>query len=185
MMRFEFGIFDSFDLGGVEPGQVMTERLEFAVEAERVGFDHYHLAEHHGTPLSVCPSPNLFLSALTQRTRTIRMGALVYVLPAYDPFRLAEEIAALDQLSGGRPCSLSTRRAAPWHRGVPHRSLQSRRPGRPRRRRGHNRLQGECCVSIGMCLSRPVSFPRFREASAGIQSLWSVGRTAYARASWP
>jgi alkanesulfonate monooxygenase SsuD/methylene tetrahydromethanopterin reductase-like flavin-dependent oxidoreductase (luciferase family) len=52
--------------------------------------------------LSVCPSPSLFLSALTQRTNRIRMGALVYVLPAYDPFRLAEEIATLDQLSGGR-----------------------------------------------------------------------------------
>jgi alkanesulfonate monooxygenase SsuD/methylene tetrahydromethanopterin reductase-like flavin-dependent oxidoreductase (luciferase family) len=102
MVRFEFGVFDSFDLGGIEPGQLMTERLEFAQEAERLGFDHYHLAEHHATPLSVCPSPNLFLAALTQRTRTIRMGALVYVLPAYDPFRLAEEIAALDQLSGGR-----------------------------------------------------------------------------------
>lgn len=102
MATFEFGIFDSFDLGTAEPAQVMTERLEFAAEAERLGFDHYHLAEHHGTPLSVCPSPNLFLSALTQRSHTIRMGALVYVLPAYDPFRLAEEIAALDQLSGGR-----------------------------------------------------------------------------------
>src|SRR4051812_8210573 len=101
-VRFEFGVFDSFDLGDAGPGQVMTERLEFAAEAERLGFDHYHLAEHHATPLSVCPSPNLFLSALTQRTSRIRMGALVYVLPAYDPFRLAEEIATLDQLSGGR-----------------------------------------------------------------------------------
>jgi alkanesulfonate monooxygenase SsuD/methylene tetrahydromethanopterin reductase-like flavin-dependent oxidoreductase (luciferase family) len=102
VVRFEFGIFDSFDLGNAGPGQVMTERLDFAVEAERLGFDHYHLAEHHATPLSVCPSPNLFLSALTQRTSRIRMGALVYVLPGYEPFRLAEEIAALDQLSGGR-----------------------------------------------------------------------------------
>lgn len=101
-MRFEFGIFDSFDLGGAGPEQVLAERLDFAVEAERLGFDHYHLAEHHATPLSVCPSPNLFLSALTQRTAKIRMGALVYVLPAYDPFRLAEEIAVLDRLSGGR-----------------------------------------------------------------------------------
>lgn len=101
-VRFEFGVFDSFDLGDAGPGQVLTERLDFAAEAERLGFDHYHLAEHHATPLSVCPSPNLFLSALTQRTSRIRMGALVYVLPAYDPFRLAEEIATLDQLSGGR-----------------------------------------------------------------------------------
>jgi alkanesulfonate monooxygenase SsuD/methylene tetrahydromethanopterin reductase-like flavin-dependent oxidoreductase (luciferase family) len=102
VVRFEFGVFDSFDLGAAGPGQVMADRLAFAADADRLGFDHYHLAEHHATPLSVCPSPNLFLSAMTQRTTRIRMGALVYVLPAYDPFRLAEEIAALDQLSGGR-----------------------------------------------------------------------------------
>jgi len=84
-VRFEFGVFDNLDLGGATAGQVMTERLEFVVEAERLGFDHYHLAEHHATPLSVCPSPNLFLSARTQRTRRIRIGALVYVLPRVRP----------------------------------------------------------------------------------------------------
>jgi alkanesulfonate monooxygenase SsuD/methylene tetrahydromethanopterin reductase-like flavin-dependent oxidoreductase (luciferase family) len=99
---FEFGIFDSFDQGNSTPGQVIANRLDFAVEAERAGISHYHVTEHHGTPLSVCPSPNLFLAALSQRTRAMRIGALVHVLPAYDPLRLAEEIAVLDQLTGGR-----------------------------------------------------------------------------------
>ena len=58
------------------------------------------MTEHHGTPLSVCPSPNLFLAALSQRTTTMRIGALVHVLPMYEPLRLAEEIAVLDQLTG-------------------------------------------------------------------------------------
>jgi alkanesulfonate monooxygenase SsuD/methylene tetrahydromethanopterin reductase-like flavin-dependent oxidoreductase (luciferase family) len=97
-----FGIFDSFDLSHDTPGAVLRERLAFAQEAERLGFEHYHVTEHHGTPLSVSPSPNVFLAALSQRTTTMRFGALVYVLPGYDPFRLAEEIATLDQLSGGR-----------------------------------------------------------------------------------
>ena len=44
----------------------------------------------------------MFLSALAQRTKRLRFGPLVYVLPLYDPLRLAEEIALLDQLSGGR-----------------------------------------------------------------------------------
>jgi alkanesulfonate monooxygenase SsuD/methylene tetrahydromethanopterin reductase-like flavin-dependent oxidoreductase (luciferase family) len=101
-MTLEFGIFDSFDLGASTPGQVIASRLEFAVAAEAAGIGHYHVTEHHGTPLSVCPSPNLFLAALSQRTSTLRMGALVHVLPSYDPLRLAEEIAILDQLSGGR-----------------------------------------------------------------------------------
>ena len=102
-MSVRFGVFDSLDLGDrVDPGQVLAERLDFAVAAEAGGIDHYHVAEHHGTPLSVCPSPNLFLAALSQRTSRMRVGALVNVLPAHDPFRLAEEIAVLDQLSGGR-----------------------------------------------------------------------------------
>lgn len=102
-MSVRFGVFDSLDLGDrVDPGQVLAERLDFAVAAEAGGIDHYHVAEHHGTPLSVCPSPNLFLAALSQRTSRMRVGALVNVLPAHDPFRLAEDIAVLDQLTGGR-----------------------------------------------------------------------------------
>jgi alkanesulfonate monooxygenase SsuD/methylene tetrahydromethanopterin reductase-like flavin-dependent oxidoreductase (luciferase family) len=101
-MTFEFGIFDSFDLGDSTPGQVIDARLNFAEHAERSGITHYHVTEHHGTPLSVCPSPNLFLAALSQRTTSMRIGALVHVLPSYEPLRLAEEIATLDQLTHGR-----------------------------------------------------------------------------------
>jgi alkanesulfonate monooxygenase SsuD/methylene tetrahydromethanopterin reductase-like flavin-dependent oxidoreductase (luciferase family) len=101
-VTFEFGIFDSFDLGDSTPGQIIASRLDFAVAAEAAGMSHYHVTEHHGTPLSVCPSPALFLAALSQRTTTLRMGALVFVLPAHEPLRLAEEIAVLDQLTHGR-----------------------------------------------------------------------------------
>ncbi|TNC21895.1 LLM class flavin-dependent oxidoreductase [Amycolatopsis alkalitolerans] len=99
----EFGIFESFDQSrGGAAGELLEARLRFAAEAERLGVGHYHVTEHHGTPLSVCPSPNLFIAALSQRTERMRIGALVNVLPSYDPFRLAEEIATLDQLTGGR-----------------------------------------------------------------------------------
>jgi alkanesulfonate monooxygenase SsuD/methylene tetrahydromethanopterin reductase-like flavin-dependent oxidoreductase (luciferase family) len=70
--------------------------------ADQLGFYCYHLAEHHATELSTVPSPNLFLSAVAQRTRRLRLGALSYVLPLYDPVRLLEEICMLDQLSRGR-----------------------------------------------------------------------------------
>lgn len=101
-MTFNFGLFDSFDLGTGTPGQLLAERLSFAIEAEKFGIDHYHVTEHHGTPLSVCPSPNIFLAALSQRTTSMRLGAMVYVLPSYNPLRLAEEIATLDNLTNGR-----------------------------------------------------------------------------------
>src|SRR5258707_15742194 len=50
----------------------------------------------------MAPSPALFLTAAARRTRRIRLGPLVYLLPLYDPLRLIEEVAMLDQLSGGR-----------------------------------------------------------------------------------
>ena len=101
-MALEFGIFDSIDLGRSTSGEILEGRLRIAALAEACGFDRYHVTEHHGTTLSVSPSPSLFLAALSQRTTTMRIGTLVYVVPAYEPLRLAEEVAVLDQLSGGR-----------------------------------------------------------------------------------
>src|SRR4029078_13306041 len=50
----------------------------------------------------MAPSPALFLAAAAQRTRRIRLGPLVYLLPLYNPLRLIEEVCMLDHLSGGR-----------------------------------------------------------------------------------
>jgi alkanesulfonate monooxygenase SsuD/methylene tetrahydromethanopterin reductase-like flavin-dependent oxidoreductase (luciferase family) len=98
-----FGLFDWVDADGVrDAGQLYTERLDLLADAESAGFDIYHLAEHHGTPLGLAPSPSVFLAAAAVRTTRIRLCPLVYVLPLYHPTRLAEEIAMLDQLSGGR-----------------------------------------------------------------------------------
>ncbi|MBO9577659.1 MAG: LLM class flavin-dependent oxidoreductase [Microbacteriaceae bacterium] len=100
-MALEFGIFDSIDLGRSAPGAVMHGRLEIAAHAEAIGFDRYHVTEHHGTALSVIP-PSLFLAALSQRTSRMRIGTLVYVVPDHEPLRLAEDVATLDQLTRGR-----------------------------------------------------------------------------------
>ena len=58
--------------------------------------------EHFGQNSRVCLSPILLAAALAMRTRTIRIGFSVLVLPLYQPIRLAEEIATLDLLSEGR-----------------------------------------------------------------------------------
>ena len=97
------GLFDWVDSDGVRgPGQLYRERLDLLAAAEDFGFDIYHLAEHHGTPLGLVPAPSVFLAAAAARTTRIRLCPLVYVLPLHQPRRLAEEIAMLDQLSGGR-----------------------------------------------------------------------------------
>lgn len=98
----QFGIFDHCERSGRPPATTYRERFALAQRAEQAGFYAYHLAEHHGTSLSLVPSPNLFLAALAQHTKTLRLGALVYLLPLYDPYRLAQEICMLDHLSDGR-----------------------------------------------------------------------------------
>ena len=98
----EFGIFDWLDESGRDIDQTYEERLRMLELADRLGFYGYHLAEHHATELSLVPSPHLFLAAAAQRTRRLRLGPLSVILPLYEPMRLLEEIAMLDQISGGR-----------------------------------------------------------------------------------
>ena len=101
--RLRFGIWDWLDRPpGLPIGALYEQRLRLLEAADRAGFYCYHLAEHHGTPLSAAPSANLFFAAASQRTRRLRLGALVYLLPMYHPLRLVEEIAMLDHLTGGR-----------------------------------------------------------------------------------
>src|SRR5258708_32914769 len=60
------------------------------------------MSEHHGTSLSMTPSPSVWMAALAQRTKRLRLCPLVYLLPTYHPARLLEEICILDHLSGRR-----------------------------------------------------------------------------------
>ena len=98
----KFGIFEHMDDSGIPVGLHFKNRLSLIEAYDRYGFYAYHLAEHHGTPLGLAPSPGLFLAAVAQRTKRLRFGPLVYSLPLYHPIRLIEEICMLDQMSGGR-----------------------------------------------------------------------------------
>ncbi|PPQ29317.1 LLM class flavin-dependent oxidoreductase [Rhodopila globiformis] len=98
----KFGIFEHMDYAGVPLRQQIEQRLQLIEAYDRLGFHAYHLAEHHGTPLGLAPSPGIFMAAVAQRTRRLRFGPLVYLLPLYHPLRLIEEICMLDHMSGGR-----------------------------------------------------------------------------------
>lgn len=98
----KFGVFDHMDESAVSLERQFEERLQLIEAYDRLGFYAYQIAEHHGTPLGLAPSPGIFLAAVAQRTRRLRFGPLVYSLPLYHPIRLIEEICMLDQLSGGR-----------------------------------------------------------------------------------
>jgi alkanesulfonate monooxygenase SsuD/methylene tetrahydromethanopterin reductase-like flavin-dependent oxidoreductase (luciferase family) len=98
----KFGIFDHIDDAGVPLSELYANRLIIAEAYDRAGFYGYHVAEHHTTPLGAAASPALIFAALAYRTRKLRFGPLVYLLPFYHPLRLIEEVCMLDQMSGGR-----------------------------------------------------------------------------------
>jgi alkanesulfonate monooxygenase SsuD/methylene tetrahydromethanopterin reductase-like flavin-dependent oxidoreductase (luciferase family) len=76
--------------------------LNHWIRAEEAGFEGIFFSEHHFVPGRFSPSPNLLIAAMASRTRTLRLGTMGNVVPLYEPWRLAEEYAMLDQLSGGR-----------------------------------------------------------------------------------
>jgi len=75
------------------------ERIEIM---DKGGFDAVWLAEHHFTTFSVCPSVHMLGVLAAARTQRLRIGTAVSLAALYHPLRLAEEVALLDVLSGGR-----------------------------------------------------------------------------------
>lgn len=98
----QFGVFDHMDRAGNDLMAQYEDRLSLIETYDRAGFRGYHLAEHHSTPLGQSPSPSVFLAAASQRTKKIRLGAMVFTLSLYHPLRLIEEICMLDMLTRGR-----------------------------------------------------------------------------------
>ncbi|MCC6141653.1 MAG: LLM class flavin-dependent oxidoreductase [Nitrospira sp.] len=92
--------------GGFESGDTAS-CLSFAALAEQLGFDALWINEEHFQGLSggkgrLCLSPVVLAAAFAARTVRIRIGFSVLLLPLHQPLRLAEELATLDVLSGGR-----------------------------------------------------------------------------------
>lgn len=81
---------------------VYTRALDRIAIMDEGGYDGVWLAEHHFNTYSVCPSPHLMAMNVAARTRNLRIGLAVSLAVFYNPLRLAEEVALLDVLSGGR-----------------------------------------------------------------------------------
>ena len=84
------------------PADVYANEITQLAAAEPQGYDAIWVAEHHFSRYGIAPSIHLTAAFLAARTRRVRIGTAVTVLPFFHPLRAAEEIAMLDQLSGGR-----------------------------------------------------------------------------------
>src|SRR5882724_5003191 len=101
-MRFGL-FFQASERAGESHAQRFTEMLELATLADELGFDVAWLAEiHFGAAFSLLASPLMAVPAIAQRTKRIRVGTAVTLLPLHHPLACAEQAATADILSGGR-----------------------------------------------------------------------------------
>ena len=90
-----------------KPGMTPAERYEQLWKelalCDELGFDYGFCVEHHFRPdESWMSAPNLYAVAAGARTKRIRLGGMGHIVPLHEPVRLAEEIAIVDQMLGGR-----------------------------------------------------------------------------------
>ncbi|MCA9821617.1 MAG: LLM class flavin-dependent oxidoreductase [Dehalococcoidia bacterium] len=81
---------------------VCHDHMALGDRAEPLGFDSLWALEHHFTGYAMSPAPTQLLAYYAGRTRRITLGTAVIVLPWHDPIRVAEQIALLDVMCGGR-----------------------------------------------------------------------------------
>ena len=100
----EFGLFTLFDFFRERQDEVAYYRdtIDLMVLAEKLGFDSVWGGEEHFYSFGICPSPQLFLTALARETSRLRLGTAISLLPFENPLRKAEDFAMLDILSDGR-----------------------------------------------------------------------------------
>ncbi|MFJ6724818.1 LLM class flavin-dependent oxidoreductase [Streptomyces sp. NPDC091281] len=98
---------------GQGPGEALHRAVRSAEVAEEAGLDSVWLAEHHFVPYGTCPSAVTLAALLLGRTRRIRVGTAVSVLPTGHPVAVGEQAALLHLTSGGR-FSLGVGRGGPW-----------------------------------------------------------------------
>ena len=105
MPTLQFAFWDSVG-GYVEPdthiADVYDEHIRLAQRLEELGWHSYFVIEHQNSPVGRITAPTVFLTAVARATHTLRLGTMMWQLPFYQPLRLAQEVAMLDNLSRGR-----------------------------------------------------------------------------------
>jgi luciferase family oxidoreductase group 1 len=87
---------------GMTPAQALRNSLDLAQHAERLGYERYWVAEHHGTPALACASPEALIGPIAASTSRIRVGSGGVMLPHYSPLKVAETFSMLSGLHPGR-----------------------------------------------------------------------------------
>ncbi|MEP7456361.1 LLM class flavin-dependent oxidoreductase [Phyllobacterium sp. SB3] len=100
----KFGLFSLMPVRdqSTSNSKVLHDTFDMVDLAEQAGFETAWFSEHHFSNYSISPSPILMASHVAARTKKIKVGTAVIILPLYNPMRVAQEIAMLDLQSEGR-----------------------------------------------------------------------------------
>lgn len=103
MSRMRFGIFMApFHPAGENPTLLLDADLELIEHLDRLGFDEAWIGEHHSAGSETIASPEIFIAAAAQRTRTIKLGTGVVSASYHHPLWVAERAVQLDHMTRGR-----------------------------------------------------------------------------------
>ena len=138
--------------------QIYEECIEYARAADRLGFDYIVVPEHHSVDIGYNPAPFATLVALARETERIRLATQPLLLPLHHPVHVAEQLAALDVLSGGR---------AMLGVGAGYRPGDFEAFGIPRRERGPRTEEG-LAVLLGALRERDFAFEGRFYSVAGV-----------------
>src|SRR5215208_7364095 len=93
------GVLDQSPISeGMEPADALRNTVDLAKHAESLGYHRYWVAEHHGTPMLACASPEALIGPIAATTRRLRVGSGGVMLPHYSPLKVAETFSILSAL---------------------------------------------------------------------------------------
>jgi luciferase family oxidoreductase group 1 len=87
---------------GSTGADALRNSVDLATHVDACGYHRYWVAEHHGTPMLACASPEILIAAIAGATRRIRVGSGGVMLPHYSPLKVAETFSMLGGLYGDR-----------------------------------------------------------------------------------
>jgi alkanesulfonate monooxygenase SsuD/methylene tetrahydromethanopterin reductase-like flavin-dependent oxidoreductase (luciferase family) len=105
MTKIDFALWDG--VGGYAQkdesmADVYDAHIRLAQQLDEQGWHSYFVIEHQNSPVGRITAPSVYLTAVARATKRLRIGAMMWQLPFYQPIRLAQEVAMLDHLSRGR-----------------------------------------------------------------------------------
>jgi luciferase family oxidoreductase group 1 len=86
----------------MEPAEALRNTVDLARHAEELGYHRYWVAEHHGSPMVACTSPEILIAEIANATDRIRVGSGGVMLPHYSPLKVAETFSLLSAMHPGR-----------------------------------------------------------------------------------